>query len=89
MRYVNGNACSTGSPGLHPPPTPPLQGGEFGRSALCLAGLAGVLFGWRPAEFWSATPAELMALVRVLTGETVAPPDAATLAQLREAFPDG
>lgn len=58
-------------------------------AALRLAGLAGVLFGWRPREFWAATPAELMALVTAMTGETVAPPDAATFNRLREAFPDG
>ena len=33
----------------------------FGDAALRLAGLAGLLFGWRPEEFWQATPAELAA----------------------------
>lgn len=40
----------------------------FGPAALCLCGLAARLLGWRPAEFWDATPAELAA--------ALAPPDA-------------
>ena len=31
----------------------------FGAAALRLAGAASRLLGWRPAEFWTATPAEL------------------------------
>lgn len=31
----------------------------FGPGAARLAGLAAQLLGWRPAEFWAATPAEL------------------------------
>lgn len=34
----------------------------FGIGASRLAGLAGKLLGWRPAEFWQATPAELAAI---------------------------
>lgn len=34
---------------------------RFGPGALHLAGLAAHVLGWRPAEFWSATPAELAA----------------------------
>jgi hypothetical protein len=33
---------------------------RFGAAALHLAGLAARLLGWRPAEFWAATPAELL-----------------------------
>ena len=33
--------------------------GRFGPAARDLAGLAARALGWRPAEFWSATPAEL------------------------------
>ncbi|WP_431312175.1 phage tail assembly chaperone [Sphingomonas immobilis] len=46
-------------------------------------------FGWSPEAFWGATPAELAALVAVVAGERAAPPDAATLQHLMEAFPDG
>lgn len=62
---------------------------DFTTAAARLAGMAGAAFGWRPDEFWRATPGELAGLVRAITGETSAPPDAATLARLREAFPDG
>ena len=62
---------------------------DFAPAAARLAGLAGVLFGWRPDEFWRATPDELAALLRALAGEATAPPDAATLARLMEAYPDG
>lgn len=34
---------------------------RFGPGALHLAGLSAQVLGWRPAEFWSATPAELAA----------------------------
>ena len=56
-----------------------------------LAGQAGVAFGWPPDRFWGATPAELMALVRVLSGADgdTAPPDRGTIAAMMEAFPDG
>jgi uncharacterized phage protein (TIGR02216 family) len=64
---------------------------RFAAAARRLAGLAGVVLGWPPDIFWAATPAELAAPVAVLTGEgsASAPPDAATIARLKEAFPDG
>ena len=34
---------------------------SFGLIALSLCGLAARLLGWRPPEFWAATPAELAA----------------------------
>jgi uncharacterized phage protein (TIGR02216 family) len=60
----------------------------FSDSAARLAGLAGALLGWRPEEFWAATPAELAAIVAALAGET---PSAGgnDLARLMERFPDG
>lgn len=63
----------------------------FAAAARRLAGLAGVALGWTPDIFWAATPADLAAPVAVLTGgdAATAPPDAATLARLKEAFPDG
>lgn len=41
---------------------------RFSESALRLYPLAARALGWRPAEFWAATPAELAA--------ALAPPDA-------------
>lgn len=36
---------------------------QFGPGASRLAGLAARLLGWRPDEFWRATPAELAAIL--------------------------
>lgn len=55
-------------------------------SATLLAGAAGVLFGWRPDDFWAATPAELAALVRAARGDAAVEP--VDLASLIERFPD-
>ena len=64
---------------------------DFTEAATRLAGFAGAVLGWPPDTFWRATPAELAAVVAVLSGagETVQPPDRATLSKLQEAFPDG
>lgn len=63
---------------------------NFTESARRLAGLAGALLGWRPDAFWAATPAELAGVIAALAGDgDAAPPDAATINRLREAFPDG
>jgi uncharacterized phage protein (TIGR02216 family) len=35
----------------------------FGNGALRLSGVAARLLGWRPEEFWRATPAELVAML--------------------------
>jgi tail assembly chaperone len=63
---------------------------HFAEAAARLAGAAGVMFGWVPAAFWAATPAELGALVDALRGEAgIEPVDGALLARLKEQFPDG
>lgn len=64
---------------------------RFAEASVRLAGMAGAVLGWTPDVFWRATPAELGAVVAVLTrgDATVAPPDAATIARMQEAFPDG
>jgi uncharacterized phage protein (TIGR02216 family) len=61
----------------------------FSESAGRLAGLAGALLGWRPDEFWPATPAELTAVLAALTGGSAAPVTGEELARLKERFPDG
>jgi hypothetical protein len=46
----------------------------FGPGAGRLGGLAARLLGWRPHEFWSATPAELAAVLApyASAGQTLA-----------------
>ena len=64
----------------------------FTASATRLAGLAAAIAGWRPDDFWRATPAELetvLAAFAAPVAATTAPPDAATRAALQEQFPDG
>jgi len=46
-----------------------------------------MLLGWRPGDFWSATPAELAVALGALRAETDAP-DASTIDELRRRFPD-
>ncbi|MFN2472787.1 MAG: phage tail assembly chaperone, partial [Sphingomicrobium sp.] len=60
---------------------------KFGASAARLAGAAAALLGWRPGEFWSATPAEL-ASVLGLGGEDAAPADRTIIEALLARFPD-
>lgn len=40
----------------------------FSEAARRLAGVAGALLGWRPDEFWNATPDELAAVLEALAG---------------------
>lgn len=61
----------------------------FRASAARLAGLAGVLLGWRPEEFWAATPAELAVILEAMGGERAEAADGGDLARLKEMFPDG
>ena len=58
----------------------------FAGSAARLAGLAGALLGWRPDEFWGATPAELAA---ILAPAAPSAASAGDLERLKEMFPDG
>jgi uncharacterized phage protein (TIGR02216 family) len=61
----------------------------FSESAVRLAGLVGALLGWRPDEFWRATPAELAAVLGALIGDAVPAAGEGDLARLMEMFPDG
>ena len=61
---------------------------RFSEAAGRLAGLAGALLGWRPEEFWKATPAELAAVLGALMPEE-ASASGDDLARLMEIFPDG
>ena len=67
-----------------------MSGAErFSEAAGRLAGLAGALLGWRPDEFWRATPAELSAVIEAMAGPAEAPASRDDLARLMERFPDG
>lgn len=63
--------------------------GAFGEAALRLAGMTGLLLGWRPDEFWRATPAELETVLRAAAPAAAAAASGEDLARLREMFPDG
>jgi Phage tail assembly chaperone protein, TAC len=60
---------------------------DFGEAAVRLSGAAAMLLGWRPAEFWEATPTELAAALQPLTPEAEAP-DPLVMDALRRQFPD-
>jgi hypothetical protein len=60
----------------------------FSEGAGRLAGVAGALLGWRPDEFWRATPAELEAVLRAMAGDSPGGAEASDLARLKEMFPD-
>lgn len=62
---------------------------RFSAAAGRLAGLAGALLGWRPEEFWRATPAELGAVLGAMAGTTdEGAASRADLERLRLQFPD-
>jgi uncharacterized phage protein (TIGR02216 family) len=61
----------------------------FAASAAKLAGLAGAVLGWRPDEFWRATPAELAGIFEAIRGDAERPAGADVLARLKELYPDG
>lgn len=62
----------------------------MGAAALALAGVMARVAGWRPEEFWVATPADVRAVLAGWIDEDAAmPPDRAALAAMMEAFPDG
>ena len=62
----------------------------FTPTATRLAGLAGALLGWRPDEFWRATPAELGTIIEALTQRTplTEAPSPAIIVALMEMYPD-
>ena len=61
---------------------------RFSENAARLAGLAGTLLGWRPDEFWRATPAELGAVLGAMIGPGDAPVERSDLERLMQRFPD-
>lgn len=63
--------------------------GFLAERASRLAGLAGILIGWRPQDFWRATPAELAAVLGAMEPASDGAMSAKDLAALMEQFPDG
>lgn len=61
---------------------------NFADIATQLCGQCALLLGWRPAEFWNATPAELASILDVMTPRKDVPPDAKDMQLLMELFPD-
>jgi uncharacterized phage protein (TIGR02216 family) len=57
---------------------------RFAVAAGQLAGVAGRFLGWRPDEFWSATPAELAAILMPVEGDCASPLGRAELTRLME-----
>ncbi|MFT4027422.1 MAG: phage tail assembly chaperone [Novosphingobium sp.] len=47
----------------------PSFGPTFGTAAVALGRIAARVLGWRPHEFWAATPAELAAILGAEPGE--------------------
>ncbi|SEH17416.1 phage conserved hypothetical protein [Sphingopyxis sp. YR583] len=67
-----------------------MDGDRLGPAAIKLAGVMARVAGWRPDEFWAATPADVRAALGGWTGEEAEGPfDGATLAAMMERFPDG
>ena len=61
---------------------------RFSEAAARLAGVTGALLGWRPDEFWSATPAELGAVLEAMLGAEGEGASRGDLERLMERFPD-
>ncbi|MEQ1726347.1 MAG: phage tail assembly chaperone [Sphingopyxis sp.] len=61
---------------------------RFTESARQLAGQAGLLLGWRPNDFWAATPEDLALALGALRPSDPEAADAALVARLKEQFPD-
>ena len=64
---------------------------HFAESASTLCRASARLLGWRPAEFWAATPAELACILAPdpKDPDQTAPLDRAGLNTLMERNPDG
>ncbi len=84
---VGGGGCQRSATLTVPTPTPPLKGRGFSEAALQLAGQTSVLLGWRPDDFWSATPAELATILSAMS-PTADAADGSILQHLMKEFPD-
>ena len=62
---------------------------RFGLAAVALAGMMARALGWRPDEFWAATPADVAAVLGSWREGDAAAVDRAGLTAMMEQFPDG
>jgi uncharacterized phage protein (TIGR02216 family) len=63
---------------------------RLGPAAVTLAGLMARVAGWRPDDFWAATPADVRAvLAGWIDAGDAARFDRAALSAMMEQFPDG
>ncbi len=60
---------------------------QFGASALRLCGISARQLGWRPAEFWMATPAELATALAPETSLSLGRDDLVRLMEQDDARP--
>jgi uncharacterized phage protein (TIGR02216 family) len=61
---------------------------NFAEAAQKLAAQTALLLGWRPDDFWNATPTELACILSAASADSAAV-DTKTLTELMEQFPDG
>lgn len=62
---------------------------RFGEAANRLAGQAALLIGWTPETFWTATPAELAAIVMAAAPAPADGIDRTTITAMMERDADG
>lgn len=67
---------------------------QFGPAALALAGVTARVLGWRPDDFWTATPADVAAVLAAWRDDAAGGGSGegmgrAGLAAMMEQFPDG
>lgn len=60
----------------------------FADVAAQLAARTALILGWRPDDFWNATPAELLGILQAVAGGGDTPPSADALRELMMRFPD-
>jgi hypothetical protein len=60
----------------------------FADVAAQLAARTALILGWRPDDFWNATPAELRGILLAMAGDGEVPPSADVVRRLMMRFPD-
>ena len=60
----------------------------FADVAARLAARTALTLGWRPDDFWNATPSELQGISQAIAGDGEAPPSADIMHRLMTQFPD-